>query len=930
MRNLLGRSFLAILALLVIAMPSLGQQGIPTTESILGKAVGSDFYLASYDESLQYFQALDAASDKLELIKIGQTSMGLDWYIAIISSPENLANLDRYREIAMRLAHPEGLTDSEARQLAVEGKAIAHVDGGLHSTEVAGHQHTPLLAYTLLTGDDNPEIQAILDNVITMLWFSLNPDGQNMISEWYNSNLGTPFEMSRTPELYQKYIGHDNNRDGYMINQIESRVVTRVVRDWEPQLLYNHHQTSPFPTRIWIPPFAEPISPHVHPLMWRTVNLMGMSMAQALEERNQPGAMHMGTGFDDWYPGFLDHAHSFHNVASFLTETAGVGYATPRFYSVRDFPAPRNQLRPESLYASPWQGGWWRLRDAVEYCHTASMSVLDFAAKYKYDVLYNRYQAGRDVIDQFTQDPPYAYFIPQDQRDPVAAVEMLRRLAFNGIEVHQLTTEATHEGVTYPAGTWVIPMDQPFANFTLQLFDVQEYPEILGPGGEIDTPYDVSGWTLPYQMDVRVIEAATPLTDAVRGTMQKLEGGAVAWDADPGEGAEFDSVPGVGFDSNPLAAAIVPPAGSATGSGSALIVDAAQNNSFRAVQQAWKSGGTVQFRPGTVGADGEPGASGKYVISGLNANTIAQMVSGLALQAERGTASGTRISRPRVALYRPWGGNIDEGWTRWLLEIYGFEPITIRNFDVAAGDLDSRFDVIIFADYGANTILEGNRKGTVRPRYAGGIGKMGVRHLEDFVSGGGTLVCINNSSMFAIEQFNLPVENAIAGVSRGDYFLGGAILEMVVDPSHPVMTGMPERAKVVVGRGPVFTTKEGFEGTVLAKYAEHGSPLLSGFLRGEEYLQGYASALDVELGDGHVILLAARPQWRGQPFGNFRMLFNAALFHGDVAANAAGTPGFWTAPEPREEEEGEEQDSEQPRRRPGTGGPGGMRPGGSH
>jgi hypothetical protein len=206
---------------------------------------------------------------------------------------------------------------------------------------------------------------------------------------------------------------------------------------------------------------------------------------------------------------------------------------------------------------------------------------------------------------------------------------------------------------------------------------------------------------------------------------------------------------------------------------------------------------------------------------------------------------------------------------------------------------------------------------------------MGVRHLEDFIRGGGTLVCINNSSMFAVEQFNLPVENAIDGVSRSDFFLGGAILEMTVDPYHPVMTGMPARAKVTVGRGPVFTTKDGFEGTVLAKYADHGSPLLSGFLRGEEYLQGYASALDVELGDGHVILLGARPQWRGQPFGNFRMVFNAALFHGEVAASAAGSAGFWTPPPPKEDDEGEEQETEQSRRRPGMGGPGGMGPEGS-
>lgn len=923
MRIVCARSLLVLVTVLAIAAPSMGQQGrIPPPESVFGVEAGADFFLASYDQSLEYFRALEAASDSLQLLKIGKTSFGLDWYIAIISSPENLANLDHYREIAMRLAHPEGLTDEEAMQLAHEGKAIVHVDGGLHSSEVAGHQHTPLLAYTLLSSDD-PEVQAILDNVIFMLWFSMNPDGQNMISEWYNSNLGTPFEMSRMPELYQKYIGHDNNRDGYMINVIESQVVTRVVREWEPQLLYNHHQTSPFPTRIWIPPFAEPISPHAHPLMWRTVNLMGMSMAQALEERGQVGAVHMGTGFDDWYPGFLDHAHTFHNVASFLTETAGVGYATPRFYSLREFPEPRRGLRPESLYASPWPGGWWRLRDAVEYCHTASMSVLDFAAKYKVDVLYNRYQAGRDTINKFKEDPPYAYFIPQDQRDPVAPVELLRRLAFNGIEVHQLTQEVVHDGISHPAGTWVIPMDQPFSTFTLQLFDIQEYPDVRGPDGELDMPYDVSGWTLPFQMGVRFVAAASPLTDAVRAAMQPVEGEAIPWDAESG-GAGFDSVAGVGFDSHPVAAGIVPPAGATRGSGSALIVDPAQNNSFRAMQAAWQAGGTVQYRPGRSGEDGAPGTSGHFVISGISNDTVQQLVRDYALQAERGSTSGTRFSRPRVGLYRPWGGNIDEGWTRWLLEMYGFEPITMRHTDIVAGSLESRFDVILLADFGANTILRGNAKGTVPARYAGGIGREGVRNLDDFVRGGGTLVTINNSSMFAINELHLPVENALEGVSRREFFLGGAILEMVTDPYHPVMSGMPARAKVFAGRGPVFTTKEGFEGKVLAKYETEGSPLLSGFLLGEEHVQGYASALDVNHGDGHVVMIGFRPQWRGQPFGTFRVLFNAALFHGELAAAADGTAGFWTPPVKEEEEEegGSQGSADLSRRRMGPGGVG--------
>jgi hypothetical protein len=363
-----------------VAAPALAQT-VPTPESALGFTPGADFHLASYDQALDYFQRLDAASDRVQLVEIGRTSEGLAWYVALVSSAENLANVERYRAIAQRIAHPVGLSDDEARSLAQEGKAIVHIDQGLHATEVAAAQQAIQLAYDLITGDSDPEIQAILDNVILLLWFSINPDGQNMVAEWYNSNLGTPYEVSPMPRLYQKYIGHDNNRDSYMLNMIESRVVTRVIRHWEPQIVYNHHQTAPFPARIWIPPFAEPVSEFVHPLMWRTVNLIGMSMAQALEERGQRGAMHMGT-FDNWYPGFIDHANNFHNIASLLTETGLYRYATPHFYTVSDFPARSRDLRPGSLYSSPWQGGWWRLRDAVEYMETASISVLDIAAKY--------------------------------------------------------------------------------------------------------------------------------------------------------------------------------------------------------------------------------------------------------------------------------------------------------------------------------------------------------------------------------------------------------------------------------------------------------------------------------------------------------------------------------------------------------------------
>jgi hypothetical protein len=899
-----SRVAFALIAAALWSVPAAAQ--VPTPESVLGFSVGADFRLASYEQSLEYFQQLAASTDRVELREVGRTSHGRPWYLALVSSAENLRDVERYREIARRLAYPGDMTPEEARRLAEEGRAIVHIDGGLHATEVAHGQHTIQLAYDLVTGVDDPEIRAILDNVILVLWFSINPDGQTMVADWYASNVGTQYEVSSTPFLYQKYIGHDNNRDGYMINQIESRTVTRVDRYWEPQIIYNHHQSSPFPTRIWIPPFAEPISPNVHPLMWRTVNLVGMAMAQALEERGQKGAVHMGTGFDNWYPGFMDHANNFHNVASLLTETALYRYATPHFYTIGDFPDRARDLRPQSLYASPWEGGWWRLRDAVDYMLTASVSVLDVAAKYKDDLLFNRYQAARDVTAEYRTEPPFAFFVPEDQRDPVAAVEMLRRLAFNDIDVKRLSRAVTVEGIQHPAGTWVIPMDQPNANFARQLFAVQDYPDLREyPEGPPEQPYDVSGWTLPYQFDVRVVEAHSPLSGDVRGALADVRTEPLSWN-EPGDAAPFDSPPDVGFDTHPVARAIVPPEGRVSGGGGALVLDPAENNTYRALNRAWAEGGQVSFAPGAAPADsGAAGTSGRWVVTGLSGATRQAVVRDFHLQATGGSPSATRIARPRIGLYRPWRASMDEGWTRWALEMYGFGFTSLYNADVRGGDLIDRYDVIVIADIGAGAILDGYERGSVPPRYAGGVGREGVRAIDAFVRAGGTLVTLNGSSHFAVEQLHLPVRDVTQDLERAEYFAGGAIVELLTDPSHPVMSGMPERAKVMVGRSPVFTTDDGFEGHVLAKYPAAGSPLLSGYFLGEEHVQNYAAALDVKHGEGRVLLLGMRPQWRGQPFGTFKVLFNATLYSRALAAETPDNDGFWEPPEePEPAEEG--------------------------
>ncbi len=559
---------LLTLSVSIFAAATLAAQSskIPTPESVVGFAAGAEHKLATYDQTIDYFKKLDAASDQMVLVEAGTSTQGRTFYFALISSKDNLKKIDRYREIARRLARPEGLTEAQALALAREGKPLVHIDGGLHSTEVAGPQHTLLLAHDLLAKSSDPQVARILDNVILMLWPTINPDGHQMVADWYMKNIGTANET--LPRLYQEYVGHDNNRDAYMLNMIESRVVEHTWRQWEPQVIYVQHQSSPFPTRIWLPPFAEPIATHAPFLMSREVNTIGMAIAQGLEEKGQVGATHMGTGYDAWYAGYIDYTPMFKNIASFWTETALAGMANTREYKIDAFPREYKDLRPQALYTSPWAPGKWTLRDAVDYMYTASLSVLDYAARYKENVLLNRYRSGKWQIEKHRKEGPFAYVIPQDQRDKATAVEMLRRLAFGGIRVASLTAPLTIDGETFPTGTWVIPADQEFIALAREVLDPQVYPDLREfDGGPPEQPYDAAGWTLPMTMGVRVVTVTKPIADADRAKFKMLAADTAVTErptpyvAAKTDAAAFDSVPGAGFNTHPMAAAIVPARG---------------------------------------------------------------------------------------------------------------------------------------------------------------------------------------------------------------------------------------------------------------------------------------------------------------------------------------------------------------------------------
>src|SRR5215471_17959900 len=604
-KNVVSVAFLAAFVCLLSAR-IVAAQVAPTPESILGHKPGDDFYLANYDESRDYFRKLAASSNRIKLISVGKTTRGLDWEIAVISSPENLAKLDRYKEISRRLALGRGLTDEEAKSLAREAKAIVHLDGGLHSTEVAGSQHAIQLAYKLVATNGDPEIDAILNNDIVMLWPTLNPDGQNEVVAWYRKNLGTPYEVSPLPDLYQEYVGHDNNRDGYMNNMLESQVVTKTELEWNPVVFYCHHQTTPFPTRIFIPPFTEPISSNIHPLMARWLNVYGINMAAYLDEHGMPGAVNR-TGFDNWYPGFLDFTHIFRNSIAFFTETALYRYATPHFYTVDEFPKEKQGLRSEVFYSSPWKGGWWRLADAVRYMQGASMSVLDTAAKYREQFLYNRYQAARDNIDRFRREPPFAYVIPQEQRDLPTAAILIDKLLINGIEVHQGTLAAN--GRDY-RNAWVVLMDQPFSPLVKELFEPQEWPDLRAtPNGPPQRPYDVSGWTLPMQMGVEVSAVTTPLPTQQRSTL------------------------------HPIDRVTLPPGG-VQGTGAVYTLSRNSNNSYKILNAALTGGGQASLTKNDI------------VLGGTNIPDLARENSLTAQAVAKAPADAVTAKKPRVGLYR--------------------------------------------------------------------------------------------------------------------------------------------------------------------------------------------------------------------------------------------------------------------------------------
>ena len=845
-KSTLWSRLVCLAALCLVATPRIMAAEPPTPISVLGHNPGDDFYLADYEDTIRYFHALAAASDRIKMFTVGKTTEGRDIEVAVISSPQNLARLDDYKQIAGRLAHAADLTDDQAKDLARTSKVIVHIDGGLHADEVAGPQHTMVLAYKLVSAQNDPQIDAILDNVILVLWPTLNPDGQDMVVHWYRKNVGTKYEVAPMPWLYQDYVGHDNNRDGYMMNMKEEQVVVKAQLDYSPEIFYCQHQTAPFPARIWIPPFSDPISSNISPLVRSWLNLIGANMTAYLNAHNMPGAI-SESRFDNWYAGFTDWAHVFRNEISFFTETALYDYATPHFYTVRDFPKQFQDLRALSMYSTPWEGGWWRLKDAVDYMVGGSMSVLDLAAKNRETLLYNRYLAAKDNIDHFRKEPPFAYVISDKQSDTPEAGLLAQKMIDNGLDVYTSQAGFKANGVDYPAGSWVIPMDQPFSALAKELFERQRYPDALenGTAKAIDLPYDVTGWTLPLQFGVNVDAVTDPLTTGQRALLTKID--------------KVDL-----------------PAVSVEGAGSVLAVSHKANASFELVNDALKAGAAVSLAQDPVKTpDGTE--AGAFLISGIGHAALADLTKkyGVGAEAVSAPAHTLALKKARIGLYRPWQPSIDEGWTRWILENYGFEPKSIYNADMRAADLRSRYDVIILPDMYSKQMMDGFGVGIVPGEYAGGIGDDGIENLREFVRDGGTLIALNKTASALIPLMSLPVKNVLEGVKSDKFFCSGALLRVATDhPDLPVNFGVSDAPVVMFQSGPAFEPQPGFHGVVLAHYPKETNPLESGLLLHPEAIEGKAAAMELAYGKGRILLFGFKPQFRAQSHATYKYLFN--------------------------------------------------------
>jgi hypothetical protein len=838
------------LAVALAAAGRVSAADVPAPSAFLGMTVGADRTLADYRQIVAYLRAVAAASSRVKLEVLGKSTLGEDFVMAVVSSEENMANLPRIREIARKLADPRGLPDAEVAALAKEGRAVVLVTCNIHSTEIGASQMVMEWVHGLAAAEDAVTKER-LSSVVLLVVPSVNPDGQILETEWYRKYLGTRYEGGRMPWLYHPYVGHDNNRDWTMLTQKESKALTRAVyHEWHPQVWLDEHQMGSNGPRIFMPPYAEPVSPEIHPLVWREVNLIGSSMALRLEQAGKSGVIY-GYSFDAYWPGGTKNTAWWKNVTGLLTEVASTKLATPVYIPAEELAGGRKGLveyGPQTNFPNPWRGGWWRLRDIMDYERIVSDAILETCASHRVDLLLNMAAKARSAVAEFPANA--AYRIPLSapaQRDPATALVLATLMAEHAVDVRQAAN-----------GDVYIPLAQPYGRFVKEMMEPQRYPEVkLVAGKEIVRPYDVATWTLPLMMGVSV----------ERGTLAE---GLTAFSGAP------------------------PPAAEAPPAAGAFALAPGSPANAKVVNAALRSAGAVRVAREAVSLGGTTWKAGTWFLDGAAAKVASTAASGTGVRLEPlpagppPAAAGVPVRPPRVGLYKPWTASMDEGWTRWLLEQYGFEPKPLDNRTVRAGKLNETLDVLVLPDLSAETITtgkprreEGEMKYVVElpPEYQGGLEKEGAKAIRDFVEAGGTLVALAGASDWVIGEFNVPVRNVLARVKREEFSCPGSLLRAGVEEGHPVTWGLPAETALFVDASIAFqTTLPGaeMERWVLATYPGDAKDLLlSGWITGEERLTRRAAAVAMTYGKGKIVLFGFRPQFRAQTHATFPFLFNA-------------------------------------------------------
>jgi hypothetical protein len=837
-------------------------QNLKSPEEVFGFKLGSDCQLIDWNQIAEYIQYLGKNSEKIVVKELGKTTLEKPFILSVISSPDNINNLDKYKNIQNKIANPYNLESDSAKYLINEGKIVVLISMNIHSTEIGSSQESVELAYELVTKTDS-ETKEMLKKVIILLIPSLNPDGQQMVTDWYKEYVGTEFEGSSMPWLYHFYAGHDNNRDWFMFNLQESRLTAEILyHEWYPVIVLDQHQMGSRGARLFLPPYSDPINPNVPSLLLAEVNMVGKHIITDLHEQGFKGIV-SGKRFNSYFEGTMSKTPLWHNMVGILSEMASVRIATPLYFprgSLRNYGSEILKYSRINDFLDPWEGGWWHLRDVIDYEKAVTYSLLNLAKTYKEKFMTNFYLLNKQAIKKGKEESPFGIIIPLNQHDPNSASEMLKRLQIGGVDICSSKTDFKYKDKTYISGTFIIPLSQPCRSYIKDLFEVQRYPNLKQyPDGPPKQPYDFTGWTLPFQMGVEVVEIERPIdlqltiVDTINFLTNKYELTPVKY----------------------------------------YVFERRYNNSFTILNELLKDGYEVFQTKIDYSFANDLLPIGTFVIP--EQKEVLTTLKSLSKRfevpifgcSEKIDTIITRVDLPRIGIYQSWLANMDEGWTRLVLDNCHFKYELLHNEDVKEGNLKSNYDVIIIPSMTVTEIVEGKKKKNSEPiigyaqkpeKYRDGINEEGVESILEFVKSGGTLITLGKSSVFAIDKLRVPAKNVLQDINEKDFFVPGSLLEIKLDNSHPLSYGMNKNVIVrFTKNSPVFDLQPYILESKAIGYFDENNPLRSGWLIGAEKLAGKTALAVIPVEKGNVIMFGFNPQSRAQTFGTFKLLFNALL-----------------------------------------------------